>query len=211
MAESPARFWKWFEKNHKAYLSVNVADATTKDRMLNDLLDQLHKYCDRIWFEIGGHPSQTQELIITCEGNSSYFEQVEVLVESAPSIPNWSFIAFIPAREMEFEMTYEDVTLKPGEMWFEPLENESVPGAVGIRVCTKNYELVKGSQWLEPAVYKILDTLLGEKSFALDIQFVQVDELPEEPEEEGLIELLQLRNFVIWTKSKSADSVENKP
>jgi hypothetical protein len=209
MTQSPKHFWKWFEENNKAYLFLNVVDPETKEFLLNNILKQLHRYCDNLWFEIGGHPNDTQELIITCEGDKSYFESVERLVDGAPSMSDWSVIAFIPPREVDFEMKYEDVILKPSEMWFEPMENENSPETIGIKVCIRNYELVRENEWLQPAVYKVLDTILGEKSFALDVEYVEIDQLPDEPDEEGLIELSKLPDYVRWKKSNSKNSDKN--
>jgi hypothetical protein len=209
MIQSPKQFWQWFEQNNKAYLFLNEVDAEKKEQLLSNLMERLHEYCENLWFEIGGHPDEDQELIITAEGNAVYFGHVEALINAAPKIPNWTFIAFIPPREVDFEMKYEDVELKPSEMWFEPLEHPNNAAAIGIKVCTRNFELVKASEWLRPAVHKILDTILGEKTFALDIEHVAIDQLPDEPEEEGLIQLSQLAAFVRWKKSKQTDRTES--
>lgn len=209
MTHQALQFWEWFQQNNKAYLFLNVVDGETKEQLLNNLLEQLHKYCDNLYFEIGWHPDENQELIITAEGDTAYFGKVKTLIDAAPQIPNWTFVAFIPPRDIDFEMKYEDVELKPSEMWFQPLEHPDNPAAIGIKVCARNYELVKDSEWLRPAVYKILDTILGEKSFALDIDYVAIDQLPDEPEEEGLIELSELPAFVVWKKSKVAGKTES--
>lgn len=179
MTQSPLQFWQWFEENNKAYLSLNELDAEKKEQLLNDLMERLHKYCENLWFEVGGHPDEDQELIITSKGNADYFGHVEALISAAPKISNWTFIAFIPPRDIDFETKYEDVELKTREMWFVPLEYPDNPAAIGIKVLTRNFELVKDSEWLRPAVYKILDTILGEKSFALDIEHVAIDQLPD--------------------------------
>jgi hypothetical protein len=209
MTQSPKQFWQWFEQNNKTYLFLYEVGAEKKEQLLNNLMEQLHEYCENLWFEIGGHPDEEQELIITAEGNADYFERVEALISAAPKIPNWTFIAFIPPRDIEFEIKYEEVELKPSEMWFEPLEHPDYPAAIGIKVFTRNYELVKDSEWLRPAVYKILDTILGEKSFAIDIEHVAIDQLPDGPDEEGLIELSALPTYIEWKKSKQADRTES--
>jgi hypothetical protein len=52
---------------------------------------------------------------------------------------------------------------------------------IGVRVCTPNYKEIKDSKWLKAAVYKALDTILGEKSFALDMAYIDIGDLPENP------------------------------
>lgn len=200
--QSANDFWIWFEQNNKPYLFLRDVDPDTKERLLNNFMTQLHKHCDELYFEIGGHPQQDRELIITAEGNTDYFEQVENLINAAPKIVGWNFIAFIPPREVDFEMKYEDVQLKPKEMWFQPLDNSKKLAAIGIKVCMMNFELVKDSKWLQPAVYKILDTIVGEKSFAMDIDYVAIGQLSDEPEEDGMISLVELPDYIKRKKAK---------
>lgn len=205
MTQKAKNFWNWFSENNKAYLFLNEIENEVKEELLQNLMENLHSYCDKLYFEIGGFPGGDQELIITAEGNPDYFEHVEILIAEAPEIPNWSFIAFIPPREIDFEMDYEGVVLKPAEMWFLPLENSKDPHSIGIRVCTMNYEVIKDHEGLNAAVYKSLDTILGEKSFALDIDYLDINQLPDEPEQMGMIPLSQLPGYVEWKKSKRSN------
>lgn len=110
--------------------------------------------------------------------------------------------AFIPQRDLPVKTQYEDTELTPTEIWFMPLNSASKPKSIGIKVCSPNYEIVKNNKWLKPAVYKLLDTILGEKVFALDIDFVDIGDLPKDPEKEGMIELVDLARFVIWKKKQ---------
>jgi hypothetical protein len=88
-------------------------------------------------------------------------------------------------------------------MWFMPLENEDSPTAIGISICLKNYELVKDHDFFESAMYKILDVLLGEKSAATDIEYITFDQIPDDPEEAGMIELIDLSNYIQWKKNSA--------
>ncbi len=48
-----SQFWNWFKDNSNAYTFLNTVDEGVKEN-LNNLLEQLHNYCDKIYFEIGG-------------------------------------------------------------------------------------------------------------------------------------------------------------
>src|SRR5277367_4402187 len=138
MTTATKEFWDWFEKNNKGYQFIDNIDEDVKEHLLDDLQVHLHKYCDKLYFQVGGAPGEQQELIITAEGNSDFFEQVEALVNNAPVIDNWKFVAFIQ-RSDELDITnFEGVELSPREMWFLPLESASMPKSIGIRVCTPN-------------------------------------------------------------------------
>ena len=195
-------FWNWFSQENRAYLYLNTVDPEVKQVLLDQILSKLHEYCSFLYFEVGSESEDAGELIISANGDRDYFNVVDDLVAGAPSIDKWTITAFISPRDGHFTMNYEDVTLTPDEMWFLPLENKEFPGLIGIQVCLKHYELVKDSEFLEAAVWKVLDTILGERSSAEDIEFVSIDQLPDEPEEEGMIELAELPSYVSTMKSK---------
>ena len=47
-------------------------------------------------------------------------------------------------------------------------------------------------------LYKMLDSILGEKSFALDIQYMDVELQPDDPEVEGIYLIFELPEFIEW-------------
>ena len=95
MTDKIKNFWNWFKENNHAFLFTNEVDEHVRERLLQELIDELHKYNDRLFFQIGGMPGKDQELIITAEGDAAQFESVEKLVEHGPAIKNWIFIPFI--------------------------------------------------------------------------------------------------------------------
>lgn len=207
MTQAILKFWNWFNSNQKNLSQINAPDLEDekKTEILDGLLGALHAYCDQLYFDIGGLPGETLELIITAEGNVDYFEEVEALIDEAPELENWQFTAFMPPRDLNYTSVFEDVELKPLEMWFLPLDNKNAPKSIGLRICLPNYELVNDSEWLENAVYKVMDTALGEKAFTLDVDYIEIKGMPHgKPEDQGLIELKDLAPFVKWKKKKLA-------
>ena len=203
MPDTITSFWKWFEENNHAFLFTNDVDEEVREQLLSDFQDELHKYNDKLYFLIGGLPNGDQELIITAEGDVEQFESVEELVSQAPTIKNWIFIAFIQPIDEDNTVGYQDVEITRSELWFMPLQSSSAPSSIGIKVGVPGYDsLDKNSA--DNAVYKMLDTVLGEKSFAQDIDYLDIGELPENPEEKGMIELAELPAFVAWKKKKLA-------
>ncbi len=195
-------FWNWFRENNSKYYYLNqISDPVEREKLLDVFLEKLHDYCDKLYFEIGGIPNKPQELIITAEGNKDYFDKVEHLVSMAPKIGDWQIIAFKPAMGVDFVTEYEDINLNPREIWFLPLENENEPQALGLRMCIANYNSKKERTFLEGS-YQVLDGILGEKSVALDISYLEVAKLPKNPEKEGLIELSELPQYIAWRNGK---------
>jgi hypothetical protein len=201
MKEKAIEFWNWFEEHNKPYLFLNQMDEDTKAALLNNLLAHLQAYCLHLSYEIGGDPNAKQELVITAEGDMHYFEEVNTLIEAAPKLDNWDFIAFVPPRGDAFEFGFEDITLKASDIWFMPLKDLAHPEIVAIKICTPYYDRLKEYEWLRPAMYKILENILGEKSFALDLQYIDIGELPPLPAEKGMMQIAQLPKYIDWKKA----------
>jgi hypothetical protein len=197
-------FWNWFSNNKDKYFFLNQVDSEVKEKLLNEFEINLHKFCDSLFFEIGGFPDKTQELIITAEGNIEYFDKVEELVNSAPKLKDWNIIAFKPPMDFGFSLTFEGITSNASDLWFLPLENNDNPELIGLRIGFPNYKNNKVKEFRFIA-YLILDTILGEKSNALDIAYLDVDLLPQNPDENGYLNLKELFEYVSYMKKNEKD------
>ena len=200
-----SQFWKWFVENNKAYTFLDSVEYETKERLIDDFLLSLHRFCDKIYFEIGGSSDEDMELIITAEGDKKYFHKVEELINSAPKLPGWTFIAFKPPMEGHFKSQWGDIELNTEDLWFLPLTNKINPD-LGLRIYLRNYDLIENKKLLMTVLYKMLDTIIGEKSFASDISYVDAGLQPDEPEKKGMFPILKLPAFIKWYKSKKTNS-----
>jgi hypothetical protein len=82
-------------------------------------------------------------------------------------------------------------------MYFIPLENPNKPTDLGIKVLLKNYIVHKDNPRLREAVYVHIEHLIGEKSFANDLSFIEIDQLKNEDlEDDSLLELYNLKFFI---------------
>lgn len=193
------QFWDWFKVNEAKFFFLNqINDENEKERILDDLLFHLHEYCDHLFFEVGGHPNEKQDLIITAEGNTDYFETVESLVKQAPTLEYWSIIAFKPAIGFS-AIEYNGIKLNPETMYFNPLNNKAST-KIGLRVHIDHFNPTREKDFLQ-GVYLLLDNILGEKSTALEIGYVDVKSMPPSPEKEDLIGFIKLPQYIQWNKS----------
>jgi len=79
-------------------------------------------------------------------------------------------------------------------MYFTPLENPNKPTDLGIKVLLKNYIVHKDNPRLREAVYVQIEHLIGEKSFANDIAFIEIGQW--EGDDENQIELYNLKSYI---------------
>ncbi|WP_131539552.1 hypothetical protein [Pedobacter nototheniae] len=152
-----------------------------------------------MFFEIGGYPNDKQDLIITADGNSAFFNKVELLVNQAPLLAHWNVIALKPAMGNGI-IEYNGAKLDPEMMYFIPLSNKASQ-KIGLRIYIQNYNLDNQKDFLT-AAYLVLDTILGEKSNALDIGHVEIENLSLTSERDELIEFIKLPRYIAWKKSR---------
>jgi hypothetical protein len=190
------KFWDWFSNHKDELIEESRADY---NMLLDNLLEQLHRYCKNIFLEIGSPEENKMELIITANGDKTYFNMVEALVNNAPKFNNWIITAFKPPMERKFNFKYEGINLDTNEIWFEPLANEKEPTELGIQVFVDSFDLDK-KDIFDYAIYIVLETILGEKSFAEDINYLKIDKL--EKGNEKYISIKKLPEYILWHKQR---------
>lgn len=204
MIDNKKMFWDWFsKKSNQITDALNIDDSDETKKLLNELLKNLHAYCQNLFFEVGNDANnKIKELIITAEGNSEFFNTAKELVESAPNLKNWRIIALKQPQGVDFQMNFEGMKFLPKEMWFLPLENKNKSDSIGIRVCFKDFIRYSENNWRDSALKKLIETIIGEESFNTDIQYIDFGQLPNNPANEGYLELSELSDYIKWKKKQ---------
>jgi len=198
--EAIQEFWSWFQSHRENFDELADPNAPFWDTTLSRL-QRLH---ERLRFEVSHRGTEEREFIITVEGHVPAFPLVETIVAQAPQISGWRFIALKPPMGFDFTTTYEGIRFEPLRMWFLPLTSSASVADLGLRIGIPNFNPAIERQ-TSNAIAVILDSGLGERAAALDIQYLEVSELPDNPESEGYLELQQLPDFIEWRKAKNDD------
>lgn len=177
-------FWNYFQQNNFVFLFLNEIPNDELKIHFNKLIEILHQYNKDLDLIIK-NKNNGAELIITANGNPYLFKEVELLVYHAPVIERWKITTLLqPNLNIEkYEngddkpLNYYGITLRISEMYFIPLENPNKPTDLGIKVLLKNYIVHKDNPRLREAVYVHIEHLIGEKSFANDIAFIEIGQL----------------------------------
>ncbi|HLF51280.1 hypothetical protein [Flavobacterium sp.] len=197
-------FWNYFQQNNFVFLLLNEIPKEELKTHFDKLIEILHQYNKDLDLIIK-NKTNGAEIIITANGNPYLFKEVELLVRHSQNIKRWKITAFLqPETNLtKYEngtdkpLEFYGITLRISEMYFIPSKNPNKPTDLGIKVLLKNYIIHKDNPRLREAVYVHIEHLIGEKSFANDISFIEIDQLEKHDlEDDAVLELYNLRVFI---------------
>ncbi|EKT4500180.1 hypothetical protein JE943_000144 [Flavobacterium psychrophilum] len=177
-------FWNHFKQNNFVFLLLNEIPKDELKIHFNKLISVLHLYNKDLDIIIK-NKRDIGELIITANGNPYLFKEVELLVHYAPVVERWKITAFLqPETNLkkyqqgtDKPIEYYGISLRISEMYFQQLQNLEKQTDLGIKIYLKNYTVHKENPRLREAVYTHIEHLIGEKSFANDIAFIEIKQL----------------------------------
>jgi hypothetical protein len=201
-------FWNWFRENHQNYSNFNeIYSSYPKEstRLLDVITKELKEFSEGLFFEISAD-KERKELIITAQGNREYFVDALELVEYAPTIEDWKFIALKPAIGLDFNFKMGEVTINPSEITFMPLEAPEYPHDIAIRLYHKDYTPKEGAtrNAVIIGLYSALNMLLGEKESSLIFQYIDFDDMPH-PKEQSF-PFSGLKDYIEYKKGERPHS-----
>ena len=194
-------FWNHFKENNFVFLLLNEIPKDELKVHFDKLIYLLHQYNKDLDLIIK-NKNKEAELIITANGNPYLFKEVELLVHHSIAVERWKITAFLQPEKnttkyqngTDKPLEYYGINLKISEMYFIPIENQEKETDLGIKVFIKNYIIHKDNPRLREAIYVHIEHLIGEKSFANDIAFIEIGQL--DGNQEDMIELYNLKSYI---------------
>lgn len=197
-------FWDWIHYNEQTLRNLRNEKPAVQKMFIYWLDKHLHNYCEQLEsiLMFPANENEPTQLVISASGNPEYFDQVTTLIESAPKLRNWKFVAFIQSSQNIDEMeagldkpyVFKDIELKASELKFMPFQYEDVR-KIDMIVYLKNFTVHCSNKNLLHVVFIIMQDLIGEKSLFENINFVELAQMPEEESNE-LIYLYDLQLYL---------------
>ncbi|MBO4588455.1 MAG: hypothetical protein J5711_06125 [Bacteroidales bacterium] len=194
------KFWKWFTEHNEQLTMLDDLDEKEANALLEEMQKVLDGYCEGLTYEIGDQTNNGRTVTFSAEGDTDLFKYVTDLVEEAPDLDWWEFVAFKQPKGKGLKVTFDKYRFDTKKMYFMELENEESPDMVGLRVALENP--VEGDDDQLVGVYVTIEALIGEFDCATLVGYLDVCPIPAEPFKEGFKPMDDLPEFIEWFKNR---------
>lgn len=198
--EKTEKFWQWFMDHNEQLIAMGELEDKERGELENALQYQLGKYCDGLSCEIGSATDNGRTLTITAEGDTDLFRQVIELVDNAPDLDWWQFVAFKQPLGTDLKVRFDHYLFETSKMYFQQLECEEEPDMLGLRIAAPDNH--PDDEDFQVGVYVTLEALIGEFDCATLVGYMETVPVPAEPFKAGFQALDDLPKFVEWFKKK---------
>lgn len=198
--DKTAKFWQWFIDHNEQLVAMGDLEDKERQELCNALQYQLTKYCNGLSYEIGDATANGRTMTFTAEGDTDLFRHVVELVDNAPDLDWWEFVAFKQPMGTELKVRFDQYLFDTRKMYFQQLECEEEPEMLGLRIAVEGSK--PDDEDFQVGVYVTLEALIGEFDCATLIGYMETVPIPDEPFKAGFQALDDLPKFVEWFKRK---------
>lgn len=191
-------FWNWFEQNNEKLTMLNDLEEKEQNELLKALQEQLGAYCEGLSYEMSEPGPTGRTLTLSAEGDTDLFRPLVELVDAAPDLDWWEFVAFKQPKGTDLKVVFDKYRFETKQMYFMPLENEVEPDIMGLRVALADANEEDEDQLV--GVYVTIEALIGEFDCATLVGYMEVCALPKDAKKEGFQAMDDLPEYVEWFK-----------
>lgn len=193
-------FWKWFVENNEQLTMLADLEDGVQQQLLDELQKQLDAYCEGLTYEMGEPTPSGRILTFSAEGDMELFRYVVELVDNAPDVDWWEFIAFKQPKGNDLKVTFDKYRFETNKMYFMQLESEEEPDILGVRIALPNPVADDDDQLV--GVYVTLEAMIGEFDCSTLIGYIDTCDIPDDPQKAGFRPLADFPDFVEWFKEQ---------
>jgi hypothetical protein len=163
--EAIAGFWDWFGHEHEALLAPET--AADRREALAYWLSRVDPGLSYVLETTG----RRNTLIVSADGNFGLFRTARGLVESAPRVKGWKFVALRPRRKTLTPERVDAVVLDPATTHFDLYRDG---GRVGVVFYLPDYDPDRQSAY-RLAAMRLMCQAVGEWQVGTDVGFIDFD------------------------------------
>ncbi|MEK7780930.1 MAG: hypothetical protein AAB370_05460 [Verrucomicrobiota bacterium] len=183
-----SEFWEWFD----SYKSCVDGPKPWQEHHLDEILERISRIEPGLAVELGVREDGVKEMTISPDGVRERFAIVEQIVAQAPALEGWEVVAFRQPVRGDFSLRCGDLELTPSELYFLPLEED---GNLDVIVYGSGFDDQDEGELGYHGLF-LIDSLIGEYNCVTQVRHYDFQELPDEPDREGLLPLSQLASFI---------------
>lgn len=194
---APEIFWSWFVDRSESLTMLSDLATDKRESLLDEMQRQLTAYCDGLTCEVSPSGPEGRTLTISAEGDIDLFRSVVALVEAAPDVDWWQFVAFRQPQGTQLTVRFDRLRFDTARMWFQRLECVDRPDLLGLRVTLPSgLPADADPDDVEVGLYVTLEALIGEVACATLLGYVESCPCPADPRKEGFQPLDMLPKLV---------------
>ena len=181
---------------------LNDLNDTARRTLLEEMQATLDSFHDGLSFEISDATANGRTLTFSAEGDTDLFRYIVALVDEAPDVDWWEFVAFKQPQGKGLKVFFDRYRFDTTKMHFMQLECEDEPDMLGLRIALPKEMMGDRDDDLQVGVYVTIEALIGEFDCATLIGYLDTCETPAEPFKSGFRPMDDLPEFVEWFKKK---------
>lgn len=198
--QAAQEFWKWFEENRLPFEFINSMKPEQQFDLMLRASTALKPYSEDLELQPGSNmvkEGPKYRLIISANGKLEHFAKAKALAELAPTIPDWAIYGLMPPLPKGTQIRFQISSglLYPSDVWVHLLDSPDDPQFLGLHLALKQFDHCpdeESVQELQSILIQLVAYVIGEESWTMNIQHLQLGPLPDDPMEEGMFELYDL-------------------
>jgi hypothetical protein len=203
-AQDCQQFWTWFQQHEKQFYTATQDHSRIERDFFTPLAPQLEAMGRGFNF-LAGMNEKVAELVITPDGVIENIALVEALIQVAPKLPNWNFIALKPAVGEGISIDFEGYHFSEELLHFYAVEDANFPDRIDIVVVYDNYQ-TNDEKTVTNGVHIFLDNFLGELHFVATIDHIEI--IGRQDAKQPLIPLQKLPAYLTWREKEFVEKYE---
>ncbi|MBL0743835.1 DUF695 domain-containing protein [Chryseolinea lacunae] len=201
-----ADFWAWFAKHEKDFLNAVRKGSSIEEDFFEKLSPKLDELKDGFFYVTGMLNDDTAKLVFTADGAIANIVFVEELVNAAPTLAGWKFVALKPPIDIQnVGIAMDDYTFDKDSLSFYSNDDPDYPDEIDITIVHRDYK-EEDKESITGGTYLFIDNFVGELNSVTTIDNLVV--IGKADAKKELIPIEKLKDFLIWREKEFIEKYE---